>query len=45
MEYDFYHFVEKNFEMMFTRAIENDKLKDKGYFYEKIYGPNGKIVK
>lgn len=45
MEYDFYKFVDKNFDLVYKRSIENHQLKPKGYFYEKIYGPNGKIVK
>ena len=45
MEYEFYRFAEKNFDLVYKRSTENGKLRPKGYFYEKIYGPNGKIVK
>lgn len=45
MEYDFYRFVDKNFDLLYKRSIEKNELRPKGYFYEKIYGPKGKIIK
>lgn len=45
MEYEFYKFVEKNFDLILKRSAENNQLRPKGYFYEKVYGPSGKIIK
>lgn len=45
MEFDFYNFIVKNFNLVYTRAITNEKLTPKNFFYEKVYGPNGKILK
>jgi len=45
MEFDFYNFIVKNFNLIYTRSITDGKLTKKNFFYEKIYGPSGKIVK
>jgi len=45
MEFDFYNFIVKNFNLIYTRSITDGKLTKKNFFYEKIYGPSGNIVK
>ena len=46
MEFEFYNFVKKIFDQEYTNTFDKDgKVKEKGYFYEKVYGPNGKIIK
>ena len=46
MEYEFYNFARKIFEQEYANTFDEDKkVKGQGYFYEKVYGPLGKIIK
>lgn len=45
MEYDFYNFAKKIFDQEYTNTFHDGEVKSKGYFYEKVYGPSGKITK
>ena len=44
MEFEFYDFAKKIFNEKFNRAInENGKLIETQYYFEKTFGPNGRV--
>ena len=45
MEYEFYNFAKKIFDQEYANTFKDGHVKGRGYFYEKVYGPHGKIIK